>query len=581
MAVSEQDGFVYIDGKKDIGYLDLNGYRESAPIRLEVGDESFGLEHAKLHETEILNAGFESVEQFIYHVANNFTEVRKGNNARLILDIPNQRTGDMMTVMLKASDDGSFWSVSNAAIVRAKYLNKFEKLPVVNSDGSRNASGERQDLSLSSENKTAIRADNALPTGNQNTTTTNLTKQQVNEDDRTNIGINSDNADIRQLAAAVGKYTGRGDADIREAGQLDDSVALEAVSRAFGKRVVVFESFGRDTWFQGAVLENNAEAIYISANSTEPAMAVLGHEMMHKIRAESPALYKQAIDAVRPLFNEQAEARMTEINEQSERDSGLIMSRNELEEEMLADVFGDNFMDQSFWAAVARNMDAQNKGAFGKFIAKVREFLRDAFARLSPYGTDKMLTDVQAAQDALAQVAAMHLSAKAGNKANAAKLAEIAAQFSVTTDKPSQPEIAQAQRDLDTQLAIADKLEAEYGYLPAPNGEKSNLNRLQWAQVRTPQFKEFYGDWEKNGKQLGVYRGSEESSDWRGVVGSSQTIATTDRGAIGGNSARGSGVAGFTDGNGEPVIFYHGTSDDFDSFDTNHANRKDKGWLGH
>lgn len=158
-----------------------------------------------------------------------------------------------------------------------------------------------------------------------------------------------------------------------------------------------------------------------------------------------------------------------------------------------------------------------------------------------------------------------------------AHVLEQAKRSEVASDKPTQAEIAQAQRDLNTQLAIADKLEAEYGYLPAPNGEKSNLNKQQWAQVRTPQFKEFYGDWEKNGKQLGVYRGSEESNDWRGVVGGSQTIATTDRGAIGGNSARGSGVAGFTDGNGEPVVFYHGTSDDVVAFDTNHENRKDKG----
>jgi GNAT superfamily N-acetyltransferase len=177
MAIREVDGFVEIDGSTDIAYLDLKGYRESAPIRLEVGDESFGLEHIKAHEDQILNAGFDSVEQFIRHVANNFTEVRKGNHGRLILDIPNKNTGDMMTVMLKMSDDGGFWSVSNAAIVRMKYLEKFEKLPVVSGDGSRNASGKRQGLSQSSEYQTTIGADNALPTGNSDITTP---KSEVN-----------------------------------------------------------------------------------------------------------------------------------------------------------------------------------------------------------------------------------------------------------------------------------------------------------------------------------------------------------------------------------------------------------------
>lgn len=34
------------------------------------------------------------------------------------------------------------------------------------------------------------------------------------------------------------------------------------------------------------------------------------------------------------------------------------------------------------------------------------------------------------------------------------------------------------------------------------------------------------------------------------------------------------------DASGRPRVFYHGTRDDFSSFDTDHANRKDAGWLG-
>jgi hypothetical protein len=34
------------------------------------------------------------------------------------------------------------------------------------------------------------------------------------------------------------------------------------------------------------------------------------------------------------------------------------------------------------------------------------------------------------------------------------------------------------------------------GQLLAPNGKPSNLNARQWAQVRTPQFKAWFGDWE-------------------------------------------------------------------------------------
>jgi hypothetical protein len=156
---------------------------------------------------------------------------------------------------------------------------------------------------------------------------------------------------------------------------------------------------------------------------------------------------------------------------------------------------------------------------------------------------------------------------------------------SMASDKPTQAEIAQAQRDLDTQLAIADKLEAEYGYLLAPNGEKSNLNRLQWAQVRTPQFKEFYGDWEKEQRRNDpmARQSVESNARTKGASGS--------RGGSGlsGGVAPSSRVGGVLqlvreevrlDTNGEPKVYYHGTSDDVSAFDTSHKNRKDKGWLG-
>jgi hypothetical protein len=58
----------------------------------------------------------------------------------------------------------------------------------------------------------------------------------------------------------------------------------------------------------------------------------------------------------------------------------------------------------------------------------------------------------------------------------------------------------------------------------APNGKPSNLNNKQWEQVRTPEFKKWFGDWEndpanaskvvdENGEPLVVYHGTRESFD--------------------------------------------------------------------
>ncbi len=120
---------------------------------------------------------------------------------------------------------------------------------------------------------------------------------------------------------------------------------------------------------------------------------------------------------------------------------------------------------------------------------------------------------------------------------------------SMASDTPTQAEIAQAKRDTGAQLAIADKLEAEYGYLPAPNGEKSNLNKQQWAQVRTPQFKAWFGDWDTvnnlewldNAEPVARMKGDEVPrfdkvkplADWVGEHWESSTGGQVDRADLG------------------------------------------------
>lgn len=58
--------------------------------------------------------------------------------------------------------------------------------------------------------------------------------------------------------------------------------------------------------------------------------------------------------------------------------------------------------------------------------------------------------------------------------------------FRMSTDTP----------DIELQR-IKDKAIADGTFMKAPNGKPTNLNERQWLQVRTPQFKEWFGDWEK------------------------------------------------------------------------------------
>lgn len=80
----------------------------------------------------------------------------------------------------------------------------------------------------------------------------------------------------------------------------------------------------------------------------------------------------------------------------------------------------------------------------------------------------------------------------------------------------------------------------DQGRLLAPNGMPSNLTEQQWSQVRTKEFKDWFGDWEND------------------AVNASKVV----------------------DDNGEPLVVYHGTKSEFTVFDIKKAGVSDSGVVG-
>jgi hypothetical protein len=97
--------------------------------------------------------------------------------------------------------------------------------------------------------------------------------------------------------------------------------------------------------------------------------------------------------------------------------------------------------------------------------------------------------------------------------------------------------VFQMAEDAETNRQIEDvrrQYENTDQWMKAPNGEASKLNERQWLQVRTPSFKEWFGDWEndpenaskvldENGEPLVVYHGS---SYWFTVFNDGETNKT-------------------------------------------------------
>ena len=58
--------------------------------------------------------------------------------------------------------------------------------------------------------------------------------------------------------------------------------------------------------------------------------------------------------------------------------------------------------------------------------------------------------------------------------------------------------VAQAFNAVQEMQAIKDKAIADGTFMKAPNGQPTNLNEQQWLQVRTQEFKTWFGDWQND-----------------------------------------------------------------------------------
>lgn len=90
--------------------------------------------------------------------------------------------------------------------------------------------------------------------------------------------------------------------------------------------------------------------------------------------------------------------------------------------------------------------------------------------------------------------------------------------------------------------------EGKFEYALAANGNRSNLNEHQWLETRTSNFKSFFGNWERY-DELKQKKG--QGLDETEVEELKKLEAETSK---------------IVDDNGEPLVVYHGTQSEFDTF---------------
>lgn len=175
--------------------------------------------------------------------------------------------------------------------------------------------------------------------------------------------------------------------------------ATELVSKVFGKRAVFFSADGGAV--NGAALGSQPKVLFVNEATRRPVLAVLGHELLHQMRRDNPGLYDRLADRLDELVRNPGEHFM-EFVERYTTSGVAIPDVQKIREELVADIVGDNFTDPAFW----RGLQEGRPGLFQRVLGAVRDFLNGVLERLRndrPFGTDKYLSDVVAARDAVVQ----------------------------------------------------------------------------------------------------------------------------------------------------------------------------------
>lgn len=129
--------------------------RQAGKIRLEEGNESYGLRHIEIrHSEDIRRAGFADVQSFVADIARNMAEIWKPSKTTQLVAIRRANNDRIMYIQLQAARDdaGDYYTVNTAFPARSGYVkNKgWKKLWESRAQLSHSASSEQNPFAVPS-----------------------------------------------------------------------------------------------------------------------------------------------------------------------------------------------------------------------------------------------------------------------------------------------------------------------------------------------------------------------------------------------------------------------------------------------
>lgn len=321
------------------------------------------------------------------------------------------------------------------------------------------------------------------------------------------------------------------------ASKLRDS---ERKMQAFGKAIGVLVHFVNhpDKGYRG-VFTHNGE-VYINRNATVPAKAIFLHEFTHWLKAsgkENRAVFDALAACVERdggLFHER---RLKQYRDRIF--GGEQMTDEEIIEEIICDAMGNSKTAERISKAIDNFAPELNQSIWGRIKAMWDKFCQ-AIGFKQEFSSKKQSLPNGLSQQEMAKFNAqlnilMSKMRTADGKPmfkvknyqlvvaeNGKRPSEIfdinnINDYTPTYNIPAMPSSysyqVHAQRE-----AVRQQYEGTKEWMKAPNGEPTNLTEEQWLDVRTPNFKAWFGDWEnnpdeaskvvdENGEPLVVYHG--------------------------------------------------------------------------
>ena len=179
---------------------------------------------------------------------------------------------------------------------------------------------------------------------------------------------------------------------------------LDRIAGLFGKKIVYVAS-------DLPILPAEAHAdlkqniVFMRPDSNHPHLFLLGHEIVHLMKSEAPALYNKFYDLADNQISEGTWEKHHKWRDRLERESGREkgLTREHADEEFLADVSGEQFLEPSFW----EDMAEEEPSLFQKFGEKVKQLLNRVLSVFKQEGTaNRYFHDIELVRKGLVSVLA-------------------------------------------------------------------------------------------------------------------------------------------------------------------------------